>query len=347
MAKDWIATSGWDRRLRLWSRDTLKLLAEYQQPAPHGPFFWELLWMGQEGIGVRLDNLAGSQLLFFPLINGLPDLSQPQERPFTRYLPNNQGIWTLIEREGETRLHGKDFKGKSLWKLSVPGSAWASVFSADGRSIFLYTRASQHQPHQLQQLELATGTVLQNFELTSSSSPVLFAADPTGRVLAGCSDDFVKLWDLGSGKQLFDEDQRHSSCISQGAFDVTGESLITSGWDRTLRMWDLRELLGNLPAPAIQVSTLAPPPTPVVRPPSPEAASAEELLLAGYFAEALAAYKQAPLEVFKQAPIFRMLDRCCVWRGLVRCRKREKNISKPRTLPTVWAISSTAMPGSW
>ena len=82
-----------------------------------------------------------------------------------------------------------------------------------------------------------------NFRTFTSPDPVQFSAlavDPSGDVVcAGSQDSFeIYMWSVQTGK-LLDVLSGHTAPISGLAFSPSGESLASSSWDRSVRVWSV------------------------------------------------------------------------------------------------------------
>lgn len=100
-----------------------------------------------------------------------------------------------------------------------------------------------------------------NFRTFTSPEPTQFstlAIDPAGEVVAaGCVDTFqVMTWNMKTGR-LLDVLSGHESPISGLAFSPTASILASSGWDKTVRLWDVFSGKGTTEALPHQHDVLA------------------------------------------------------------------------------------------
>src|SRR5262249_19089529 len=71
------------------------------------------------------------------------------------------------------------------------------------------------------------------------ASVLSLAFSPDGRLaLSGCGDNFVRLWEVPSGKELR-RFEAHTAPVYALAFSADGRQAISSGQDRTIRHWDV------------------------------------------------------------------------------------------------------------
>jgi len=71
------------------------------------------------------------------------------------------------------------------------------------------------------------------------ASVLSLAFSPDGRLaLSGCGDNFIRLWEVPSGKELR-RFEGHTAPVYALAFSADGRQAISSGQDRTIRHWDV------------------------------------------------------------------------------------------------------------
>ena len=71
---------------------------------------------------------------------------------------------------------------------------------------------------------------------TQSISTVAFSSDGK-RLVSGSADNFLKLWDVPTGRLIRTFDG-HSSSVNSVAFSPDGRRLVSGSDDRTVRLWD-------------------------------------------------------------------------------------------------------------
>jgi tetratricopeptide (TPR) repeat protein len=77
---------------------------------------------------------------------------------------------------------------------------------------------------------------------------------PDGRILAAASGDTIKLWDTTAYTELATLDG-HQSVVWSLVFTADGKTLVSGGWDKTIRIWDVAKraelrVLPSIAAPA-------------------------------------------------------------------------------------------------
>jgi WD40 repeat protein/serine/threonine protein kinase len=85
-------------------------------------------------------------------------------------------------------------------------------------------------------------------EATDAGRGLTFS--PDGRYLATAGDKDVPVWDWKTQKRM-GHLQGHEAGTTCVAFAASGNRLITAGWDRTLRIWDLSGGMDRTPAPLV------------------------------------------------------------------------------------------------
>jgi WD40 repeat protein len=142
------------------------------------------------------------------------------------------------------------------FKLPEERALASAAFTPDGRSIAL-----DIEDGTITLWELATGKQRRLYGMKPTSfegrrldgappgfalpipdaDPVLLAISPDGRLLAHSRGQEVRLWDIGSAKEL-GRMRGHQGAILAGAFAPDGKTLTTAGADTTALVWDLAAL---------------------------------------------------------------------------------------------------------
>ncbi|MFT5682884.1 MAG: WD40 repeat protein [Myxococcota bacterium] len=315
LGPDWVATCGWDRHVRLWKRSDLSLIAETSVPA-RGRWFVRLwsLRMSQDGSAMEATLQDGNhnKILRFPLKDGIPNLSKKTVRK--QDATTHHAFGTIHATTDPTLvLTASNRNGTPCWSLDLGEQVQRWVACERGEWLLLHRQLPNAESH-LEVFEAATGQLKQRIALASTTGvhELLLTADHR-MVVAGIGTR-VHAWETATGRSLLREDWRHTDVVSSMALTAEG-TLITSGWDRTLRLWDLTEVIASLAD--------APTGTIIDAPEDAEAESNAEaegpegitdpdaLRAQGYYRAAIAAYKKVPVEGSpnkKTAKAWRLLD---------------------------------------
>jgi WD40 repeat protein len=150
---------------------------------------------------------------------------------------------TLLSPDGSRLLTGGFNQPVELWKLpegskiSLPLDSQGALFSPGGECLGLFGPSNL-----VQILDVGSGNVRAKFMLDSAPGFAhAFSAD--GRILATTrwpeeAEQDVSLWDTFSGKRL-GSCSGHKQAIFSVAFSPDGKTLVSGGYDRALKFWNV------------------------------------------------------------------------------------------------------------
>src|SRR5262249_55045643 len=85
--------------------------------------------------------------------------------------------------------------------------------------------------------DMDTGKELRRFEGERRlPDALIFSAD--GAMLAGADRGLVRLWETASGKEVSSAGNGHRRLAASVNFTPDGATLVSSGWDGSVRVWD-------------------------------------------------------------------------------------------------------------
>jgi len=228
-----VATASYDRTAKVWDSSTgdeLLTLFGHTDAVHHiafSPDATRLATTSNDGTAKVWDLETSEELLTFTgHEEAVFDIawSLAGDRIATSGLDRNVRIWDA--NSGNERLVLPFEEGDQLRGLA---------FSPDGNRIAV-TNTGVPQGRVWNAL---TGEVLLNNFADHRDALLDIAFSANGELMAtGSSDAQAKIWDAITGEILYTL-SGHTLPVTAVAFDPTGTRLVTSGWDRTVRVWDI------------------------------------------------------------------------------------------------------------
>jgi WD40 repeat protein len=124
---------------------------------------------------------------------------------------------------------------------ATPACVWSVAFSPDGRLL-----ASGSEDHTIKLWEVASGSLVRT--LSGHTDHVFSVAfSPDGRLLASGAawpDNTIKLWEVATGSFVRTL-TGHTNSVYSVAFSPDGRLLASGSEDKTIRLWDISDLVGR------------------------------------------------------------------------------------------------------
>jgi WD40 repeat protein len=239
--KDWLASAGADRKIRLWAmpgreaKFTLETgeLVRALAFSPDGKRLAagddsNAIHLFDTGTGKPVGKLSGHSdwpvsLTFSP--DGM--------RLVSGGLDGQLLLWDVAAAKKVM-----DLQARTPPPANTPPPPLAAVtavaFRSDGKML-----AAGNSAGQIHLIDPATGKIVKPTAVSHTSAVTGLAFHPGGAVLASSSKDrTVKLWDANGGGQLISLDG-HTAWVQGVVFLEKGTRLATVGADQTVRVWDL------------------------------------------------------------------------------------------------------------
>jgi WD40 repeat protein len=127
-----------------------------------------------------------------------------------------------------------------------PDWHWGIAFSPDGKMLACTSgeepdEGAEEPPlGEIRLWEIATQRIRTTFRFRGIGGRLAFS--PDGKLLASCAGKATRLWDLRTEK-LCAVLTGHTATISGVAFSPNGKLLASAAMDRTVRLWDLANIL--------------------------------------------------------------------------------------------------------
>ncbi len=190
------------------------------------------------GGSVTIWSLETGDLYGLPIAVADTDLTSidlsPTEKRFVVGGEGHASLWT--------------YEGKRHWLDPQPGWCNAVEFSADGKLLFTSGGKTKEPWKGMGYVRIWNATMpvptrIHEFETPGMVTTLAISPDRSF-LAAGDIKNFISLIDLGKMK-LRSRKSGHTPGVSTLAFHPDGKLLVSGGWDRVIKIWDLRMTFEN------------------------------------------------------------------------------------------------------
>jgi len=193
-----------------WSRDGSRFAAAFRGAGIE-------LWQVQEGKGTSLGTLKEGPDAAGPLA-----FSPDGERLLVCGADGAVRLWSVSRRALETTISGH------------PGGVASAVFAPDGRS---FATAGFEGIVRVWSVDRANELWNRHVD---RAVPALASHPSHGRLITGGLDGFVRVWDWSGGEELFRIRAHVGPVRALACGGQDGKTIASWGFDRKIKIWDLR-----------------------------------------------------------------------------------------------------------
>lgn len=224
-----VLTTGNDRKASIWNAKSGTQILSFEHPGQvtSGVFSPDTKWIltGCTDGNARIWDVGTGELIYsFEHSNEVKSVSFSPDAKFilTACGDNAPHIWDLAKRSEikfpnppfepvETNISYADFNKDGSKLLTISGDSTVRIWSA-------------------------TGILLAGYRHPDKIVSAAFSADDNW-LLTGCQDQFARIWNIRTMMQAGTE-MKHEGPVQGVTFDETGSKIMTTGWDKTVRVWN-------------------------------------------------------------------------------------------------------------
>ncbi|MCH7729865.1 MAG: hypothetical protein IH991_25855, partial [Planctomycetes bacterium] len=177
-------------------------------------------------------------------VGGSDNQVRLSHRSLIRLIKASKGpvLSVVFAPDGTKLASGAGDKTVQLWNLTDGASLQSFTGSTQGLSNVAVSNdgkllAACGAEKFVRVWQIADGVALHSIALPVPARDVHFSADST-KLVAGCDDNIVRVWDLRSGK-LLELFKGHTGAVSGVRFAADNKTIISGSADKQLRVWKL------------------------------------------------------------------------------------------------------------
>jgi eukaryotic-like serine/threonine-protein kinase len=239
-----VVSGSWDKTARVWNANSGKELAlAIQNDAVFSVAF------SPDGQSIVTGSKDGTVQLWDAWSGAHQQTFDGHERPVFSVSFSPDGRRIISGSDDETARVWDIATGKSLWVLKGHGSRIGSVaYSPDGQRIITGGGGVRFSPDG-EDIDVTVGDNAakvwdatesgEMFTLKANGAPVVSVDfSPNGKLIAsGSTDGAVRVWDLGSGQELWV--RTNNAAVRSVAFFPDGRRMVTGSRDQTATVWEV------------------------------------------------------------------------------------------------------------